>query len=68
MLKLTVEKEFLTALRGVRLQVSGGILPILMLTVYAYHQGLEEIYYGKIFPSEMFESTDLEVLSAWLPE
>lgn len=36
--------------------------------MYAYHQELKEIYYDKIFSSEMFAPSDLEVLSARLSE
>lgn len=44
MLKLVVKKEFLTAFRDVRLQVSGSILIILMLTaVFVGRQGQKKI-------------------------
>ena len=44
MLKLVIKKEFLTALRDVRLQVSGGILIVLMLTaVFVGRQGQKQI-------------------------
>lgn len=44
MLKLVIKKEFLTALRDVRLQVSGCILIILMLTaVFVGRQGQKQI-------------------------
>ncbi len=44
MLRLVIKKEFLTALRDIRLQVSGGILIILMLTaVFVGRQGQKQI-------------------------
>ena len=44
MLKLVIRKEFLSAIRDVRLQVSGGILIVLMLTaVLVGKQGQKEI-------------------------
>lgn len=44
MLKLIIKKEFLTALRDIRLQVSGGILIVLMLTaVLVGKQGQKKI-------------------------
>ncbi len=44
MLKLVIKKEFLTALRDIRLQVSGGILIVLMLTaVVVGRQGQKQI-------------------------
>ncbi|WKN44156.1 DUF3526 domain-containing protein [Tunicatimonas pelagia] len=36
--------------------------------MYAYHQGLKDLYYNKIFSSEMFGTADLETLSARLSE
>lgn len=44
MLRLVIKKEFLTALRDIRLQVSGGILIVLMLTaVVVGRQGQRQI-------------------------
>lgn len=44
MLKLVIKKEFMTALRDVRLQISGSILIVLMLTaVLVGRQGQKQI-------------------------
>lgn len=44
MLRLVIKKEFLTALRDVRLQVSGGLLIVLILTaVFVGKQGQKQI-------------------------
>ncbi|MEM8965043.1 MAG: DUF3526 domain-containing protein [Bacteroidota bacterium] len=36
--------------------------------MYVYHEGLKELYYDKIFSSEMFAPSDLETLSVRLSE
>ncbi len=36
--------------------------------MYAYHQELKDLYYDRIFSSEMFETADLETLSVRLSE
>ena len=36
--------------------------------MYVYHEGLKDIYYDKIFSSEMFAPSDLETLSVRLSE
>lgn len=49
MLKLVIKKEFLTALRDIRLQISGGILIVLMLTaVFVGRQGQKQIQEERI--------------------
>jgi len=49
MLKLVIKKEFLTAIRDVRLQVSGGILIVLMLTaVLVGRQGQQQIQQERV--------------------